>query len=480
MYESGGFFLPELLQSSVTFFMNNKKELLWQSRFSEPFDRDALRFSSSVHVDKALFREDIQGSIAHVTMLAEEGIMTAEEAERITEGLKAIEAELESGVLVPHWEEEDIHTVIENRLKEKIGATAGKLHSGRSRNDQVATDTRLYLRRRITRLDGRLRGLQEALLSKAESYRETIIFGYTHLQRAQPISAGHYYLAYFNMFRRDRQRLEDLFRRVNVSPLGAAAFAGSTLPLNPERSAGLLGFDEVFSNSIDAVSDRDIVIEFISLCSIIMMHLSRFAEDMILWSSCEFGYLEISDSFATGSSLMPQKKNADIAELVRGKTGRVYGNLVSMLTIMKGLPLSYNRDMQEDKPPLFDSAETTIESVSIFTKLLRHTSLKKERLARLTADDLSLATEIVEYLVRKQMPFRDAHRITGKIVAYSITSGTTLPNIPLEEYRTFSDLFETDIYEALKPEASVRSKKTRGGCSFASVTRQLEEARKLL
>ncbi|MBN1279258.1 MAG: argininosuccinate lyase [Chlorobium sp.] len=460
--------------------MSDKKELLWQSRFSEPFDREALRFSSSVHVDKALFREDIQGSTAHVTMLAEEGIIGKEEAERIIGGLHEIGEELESGRLIPHWEDEDIHTVIENRLKEKIGATAGKIHSGRSRNDQVATDTRLYLRRQIGLLEDTLRALQKTLVEKAKTYSETIIFGYTHLQRAQPISAGHYYLAYFNMFRRDRDRLADLLKRVNVSPLGAAAFAGSTLPLNPERSAELLDFEAVFSNSIDAVSDRDIIIEFISACSMMMMHLSRFAEDLILWSSYEFGYLEISDAFATGSSIMPQKKNADIAELVRGKTGRVYGNLIAMLTIMKGLPLSYNRDMQEDKQPLFDSAQTTIESVAIFTSLLEHTALKEERLAKLTAEDLSLATEIAEYLVRKQLPFRDAHRVTGKIVTYSIAQGKTLPKITIDEYKTFSELFENDIYDALKPEASIRAKQTHGSCSFRSVERQIEEALKLL
>ena len=459
---------------------SNKKELLWQSRFSLPFDRDALLFSSSVHVDKKLYREDIQGSIAHVTMLAEEGIVSVEEAGDIITGLKEIEQELSSGALLPHWEDEDIHTVIENRLKEKIGATAGKLHSGRSRNDQVATDTRLYLRRQITELQETLGGMLKVLVEKAECYQKTIIFGYTHLQRAQPISAGHYYMAYFNMFNRDRQRLNDLMKRVNISPLGAAAFAGSTLPLNPERSAVLLGFDDMFANSIDAVSDRDIVIEFISDCSVIMMHLSRFAEDLILWSSYEFGYLEISDAFATGSSLMPQKKNADIAELVRGKTGRVYGNLMAMLTIMKGLPLSYNRDMQEDKQPLFDSAETTIGSVSIFAKLLEHTKLKEERLAKLTAEDLSLATEIAEYLVRKQIPFRDAHRITGKIVTWSIASDTTLPNIPVEKFREFSEVIDADIYNCLKADASVNSKKTHGSCSFDSVALQIENARKEL
>jgi len=433
-----------------------------------------------VHVDKKLYREDIQGSVAHVTMLAEENIVSADEARQIIDGLLEIEEELASGTLVPQWEDEDIHTVIENRLKEKIGAAAGKLHSGRSRNDQVATDTRLYIRRQISELQEVLGTLLKLLVEKAETYRETIIFGYTHLQRAQPVSAGHYYLAYFNMFLRDRQRISDLMKRVNISPLGAAAFAGSTLPLNPHRTAVLLGFEDLFSNSIDAVSDRDIVIEFISDCSVIMMHLSRFAEDLILWSSYEFGYLNISDAFATGSSIMPQKKNADIAELVRGKTGRVYGNLVAMLTIMKGLPLSYNRDMQEDKPPLFDSAETTISSVKIFARLLEHTTLNKEKLAKLTSEDLSLATEIAEYLVGKQIPFRDAHRITGKIVTWSIASDITLPNIPVEKFREFSEAIDPDIYECLKADSSVNSKKTHGSCSFDSVAFQIEEARKQL
>jgi len=293
--------------------MSKNKELLWQSRFSLPFDRDALLFSSSVHVDRKLYREDIRGSIAHVTMLAEEHIVSREDADQIIAGLCEIEVELSEGTLVPQWEDEDIHTVIENRLKEKIGPVAGKLHSGRSRNDQVATDTRLYMRRQISELEEALGGMMKVLLDKAQTYSETIIFGYTHLQRAQPISAGHYYLAYFNMFNRDRQRLRDLLKRVNISPLGAAAFAGSTLPLNPARTAELLGFDMLFPNTIDAVSERDIIIEFISACATDMMHLSRFAEDVILWSSYEFGYLEISDAFATGSSLMPQNKNADIA-----------------------------------------------------------------------------------------------------------------------------------------------------------------------
>ncbi|NTW54748.1 MAG: argininosuccinate lyase [Chlorobaculum sp.] len=455
----------------------NQKELLWQSRFSEPFDREALKFSSSVHVDGLLYREDIQGSLAHATMLGEQGIISTEEAGQIVAGLKAVEKEIETGALVPVWEDEDIHTVIENRLKELIGPAAGKLHSGRSRNDQVATDTRLYLRRNIDRIGELLKAMQATLLDKAEQYKHTIMFGYTHLQRAQPISAGHYYMAWHSMFGRDAERLADLRKRANISPLGAAAFAGSTLPLDPVRSAELLDFDGLFTNSIDAVSDRDLVIEFVSACSMIMMHLSRFSEDVILWSSAEFNYLSISDAFATGSSIMPQKKNADIAELVRGKTGRVYGNLMNLLTIMKGLPLSYNRDMQEDKPPLFDTAETTASSLSVFRRMIEKTWLNEERLARLTAEDLSLATEIAEYLVKKQIPFRDAHRITGKIVAYAITEDKTLPTISLEEYRTFSEAFDEGIYADLKPDASVNSKKTAGSCSFKSVEEQIAKAR---
>ena len=459
---------------------STEKELLWQSRFAEPFDREALLFSSSVEVDKVLYQEDIRGSIAHVTMLSEEAIIPVEEARLIVEGLEEIEQEISSGALVPDWEDEDIHTVIENRLKEKIGPIAGKMHSGRSRNDQVATDTKLYMKRAIEELDNALKNLKELLVERAEACRHTIIFGYTHLQRAQPVSAGHYYLAWFNMFHRDGERLKDLSKRVNISPLGAAAFAGSTLPLDAKRSMELLDFGTLFQNSIDAVSDRDIIIEFISDCSIIMMHLSRFCEDLILWSSSEFDYLEISDAFATGSSIMPQKKNADIAELVRGKTGRVYGDLMNILTIMKGLPLSYNRDMQEDKPPLFDASKSTISSVRIFTKMLTHTKLNEKRLVELTGEDLSLATEIAEYLVRKNLPFREAHRITGKIVSHAIDSKTSLPNVSLEKYRDFSDLFDSDLYEALKPETSVNAKQSHGSTSFASVDEQIKKAREKL
>jgi argininosuccinate lyase len=452
---------------------SSNKELLWQSRFSEPFDRDALKYSSSVEVDWEMYKDDIQGSIAHVTMLGEEGIISSDESQEIIRGLGEIEKEFENGTIALDWELEDIHTVIENRLKEKIGEVAGKVHSGRSRNDQVATDTRLYLRRTIGALNEALKHLTQTLLEKAETYQDTIIFGYTHLQRAQPIVLSHYYLAYMEMFSRDSERLNDLLKRVNRSPLGAAAFAGSSLPLNVNRTTELLGFDEPFRNSIDAISDRDIIIEFISDWSVVMMHLSRFAEDVILWSSEEFKYLQLSDAFSTGSSIMPQKKNADIAELVRGKTGRVYGDLMNILTIMKGLPLSYNRDMQEDKPPLFDAAKSTLDSVKIFDKLLQNTSINRERLKTLTEKDLSLATEIAEYLVEKNIPFRDAHRITGKIVSFSLEQQTALPDIKLEDYKRFSEVFEADVFEALTPESSVDRKKSQGSCSPLSVKQQL-------
>jgi argininosuccinate lyase len=451
-----------------------QKELLWQSRFSEPFDDDALKFSSSVHVDWVLYKDDIQGSIAHATMLAEEKIITKQEATEIIKGLKEIEKEFDEGKLSLDWREEDVHTVIENRLKEKIGPVAGKVHSGRSRNDQVATDTRLYLRRTIDSLTVALQNFCDTLLKRAEEHKDTIGLGYTHLQRAQPILVSHYYLAYFEMFSRDIERLKDLRKRVNRSPLGAAAFAGSSLPLNPKRTAELLGFDETFRNSIDAVSDRDILIEFSSACAIIMMHLSRFSEDVILWSTEEFKFLELRDSFATGSSIMPQKKNADIAELVRGKTGRVYGDLIALLTIMKGLPLSYNRDMQEDKPPLFDAATTTIDSVRIFDKMIQNTIINKERLRVVTENDLSLATELAEYLVQKDLPFRDAHRVTGKIVSFSIETATPLPKIAIDDYKKFSALFEEDVYKVLTPLSSVKRKKSAGSTSPESVAAQLK------
>lgn len=452
---------------------SKNKELLWQSRFSEPFDEEALKFSSSVDVDWQLYKDDIQGSIAHVTMLGEEGIISEEEARQIITGLEEIEQEFDDGKIDLDWRLEDIHTVIENRLKEKIGDVAGKVHSGRSRNDQVATDTRLYLRRTISDLKSALNNLNQTLYNRAESHQDVIMFGYTHLQRAQPILISHYYLAYLEMFSRDIERLDDLYKRVNRSALGAAAFAGSSLPLNINRTASLLGFESPFRNSTDAISDRDIIIEFISACSIVMMHLSRFAEDVILWSSEEFKYLELSDAFSTGSSIMPQKKNADIAELVRGKTGRVYGDLMNILTIMKGLPLSYNRDMQEDKPPLFDAAKSTLDSVRIFNRLIQNTTINRERLKALTEKDMSLATEIAEYLVEKNIPFRDAHRITGKIVTYALEHQTSLPDMSLEVYKTFSSVIESDIYAALTPESSVNHKKSHGSTSPASVKQQL-------
>jgi argininosuccinate lyase len=455
-----------------------EKELQWQSRFSEPMDERALKFSSSVAIDWVLYQDDITGSIAHVTMLAEEKIISAADAKKIVKGLREVEQEIRDGKLNLDWQQEDIHTLIENRLKDKIGDVAGKVHTARSRNDQVATDTRLYLRRTTDDLLSALEAFSKTLVEKAAAHHDTIILGYTHLQRAQPILLAHYYLAYVEMFARDIERLRDARKRINRSPLGAAAFAGSSLAINRQRTASLLGFDDVLSNSIDAVSDRDTLIEFVSACSLVMMHLSRFSEDVILWSSEEFKFIEIKDAFATGSSIMPQKKNPDIAELVRGKTGRVYGDLVSLLTMMKGLPLSYNRDMQEDKPALFDAAQTTLECVKIFDLLIQNVVVNKARLASLTENDLSLATEIAEYLVRKNLPFREAHRVTGKIVMFALKTATPLPKISLPDYKMFSSLFDRDVYEVLTPKASVSKKRSEGSTSPASVAAQLQRRSK--
>ncbi|MBC8042646.1 MAG: argininosuccinate lyase [Rhizobacter sp.] len=451
----------------------SEKELLWQSRFSEPMDERALKFSSSVHIDWRLYKEDIMGSIAHATMLAEEKIISKADAAKITKGLREIEKEIEAGKLDLDWRQEDIHTLIENRLKEKIGDVSGKLHTARSRNDQVATDTRLWMRRTADEIIAALNAMNQTLIDKAEASQKIIVPGYTHLQRAQPILLAHYYLAYLEMFSRDVERFEDALKRINRSPLGAAAFAGSSLPVNRRRTGSLLGFSDILHNSIDAVSDRDTVIEFVSACAVVMMHLSRFAEDVILWTSEEFKFLEISDAFATGSSIMPQKKNPDMAELVRGKTGRVYGDLIALLTMMKGLPMSYNRDMQEDKPPLFDAATTTLDCLHIFDLLVQHTRVREEHLARITANDLSLATELAEYLVRKGVPFRDAHRITGKIVSFSLQHQTALPQISLSDYQTFSPQFDQDVFDVLTPEASVNRKRSEGSTSPQSVAAQL-------
>jgi len=435
---------------------------LWSGRFSEAISEVAHRFSSGIEYDSKLWREDIRGSIAHARMLGAQAIISKENAAEIVAGLEAIAAEIESGAFQFDPSMEDVHLAIEQRLTEKIGALGGKLHTGRSRNDQIATDERLFLKRAVPELAEKIANVIESLLAKAEENSDVIMPGYTHLQRAQPVLLSHHLLAYVEMLARDGERLDDLLRRVDRSPLGAAAFAGTSYPIDRERTARELGFSDVLRNSIDAVSDRDYLIELVSTCSIIMMHLSRMSEELILWSTREFGFVTMSDKVTTGSSIMPQKRNPDMAELIRGKVGRVYGALITLLTMMKGLPLAYNRDMQEDKPPMFETLETTGDSLEMMAVIFRETSFHRERMeAAVRGGDL-MATEIADYLARKGVPFREAHHIAGQIVAKAEERNLNLDALSLEVYRSFSGLFEADIFEYLDPRRSLREKKSAG------------------
>ncbi len=452
--------------------MSQSKQL-WGGRFKEPLSATALKFSSSIDLDKQLYLEDIQGSIAHVEMLAACKILTAEEARRIRSGLNAIRKEIDNGKLDLSWEKEDIHMAIEQRLIQKIGALGGKLHTGRSRNDQVALDERLYLRSAIKELKKLITQLQRVLLYKSEKYFGTLMPGYTHLQRAQPIYLSHHLLAYVSMFERDYERLDDCYKRVNKLPLGAAALAGTSFPINRAMVAKKLGFDGIIENSIDAVSDRDYLIEFVSVCSTIMMHASRFAEELVLWSSQEFRFARTDDAYTTGSSIMPQKKNPDMAELLRGKTGRVYGGLMNLLTLMKGLPLAYNRDMQEDKMPMLDAVTTTRQSVYILSHLLVHTKFDKNRFEEELKNDFLTATEIADYLVQKHVPFREAHEITGKMVSYCIENHKSLTQLSIKELHHFSHKFSEDVLELLDPHKSIEHKKSAGSTAPNEVKKQI-------
>jgi argininosuccinate lyase len=448
-------------------------QALWSGRFKEPLAEIALNFSSSIETDKHLYREDIAGSVAHVEMLAATKILTSAESRRIRSALKAIEREIELGKFQLTAEFEDVHMAIEQRLIQKIGALGGKLHTARSRNDQVALDVRLYLRSSIKEIVKLLVNLQRVLLYKSEKNFSLVMPGYTHTQRAQPVLLSHHLLAYVSMLERDFERLTDCLGRVNKSPLGAAAFAGTTFPIDRHLAAKKLGFEGIIENSIDAVSDRDFAIEFVSACSILMMHLSRFAEELVLWSSAEFGFVRMSDSYTTGSSIMPQKKNPDMAELVRGKTGRVYGALVNLLTIMKGLPLAYNRDMQEDKAPLFDVVQTTRQSLFIFAHILVHTTFDKARLAETLRTDFLTATDMADYLVRKGMPFRQAHEVSGKVVSYCISHKMYFGNLDLDTLTQFSELFESDIFDYILPLSSVEHKQSAGSTAPHEVKKQI-------
>ncbi len=446
---------------------------LWSGRFSKELDPAAKKFSSSIAADRRFAEEDISGSIAHVTMLGECGIITPEESSQIAAALIEMKDEIESGALIFSDEREDVHLAIETILTERIGAVGGKLHTARSRNDQVALDQRLFLRKAITRLDSFLSELQQSFITKAEENKEAIIPGYTHLQRAQPVLLAHHLLAYVSMLGRDSERLKDCYSRVDRSPLGAAAFAGTSFPIDRKAVARQLGFSDILYNSIDAVSDRDYLIELASVCSIIMMHLSRMAEEFILWSTVEFGFIEMDDNISTGSSIMPQKKNPDIAELIRGKTGRVYGSLMNLLTIMKGLPLAYDRDMQCDKEPMFEMIDTTSDCLMMMQLIIDNTSFKKEQMKRALHQGYLTATEVADYLVRKGETFREAHRITGELVRHCDGNGIPFTALGLFGLQSFSPKFEPDVFDILDPEQSIQMKVSEGSTSHESVVIQL-------
>ncbi len=450
----------------------------WGGRFKKDTHKIAEKFSASVDFDKRLYREDIEGSIAHVTMLAECGIILKSEAEKISKGLKQIEKEIDSGKLTFREEYEDIHLNIEKRLIEKIGDTGGKIHTARSRNDQVALDMRLYLRKEISEIILLLKDIAGRLLELAEKNIDTVMPLYTHLQRGQPVLLSHHLLGLYEMLKRDRERYLDCLDRVNVMPLGAGAGAGTTFPIDREYVAKLLDFPKVTQNSIDTVSDRDFIVEFIAVSANLMMHLSRVSEELVLWSTKEFDFVDLGDEFTTGSSIMPQKRNPDMAELIRGKTGRVYGNLVTILTIMKGLPFSYNRDMQEDKEPMFDTGDTVKSSLEVLSAMLKNITFKHENMKKALAEGFITATDIADYLTRKGMPFRKSHEVTGRIVGYAEEKGRELINLHISEYKMFSRLFEEDLFDHITLEGSVSGRKSYGGTARQNVVKMIAQGKK--
>ena len=446
---------------------------MWKGRFTKSATQSANEFNASIQFDQRFYAQDIQGSTAHARMLAKQGILTADEAEAITSTLAAIKEDIEDGKIEFTIENEDIHMNIEAVLTERIGDTGKKLHTARSRNDQVAVDFRLYMRQEIDLIIALVEKLKEALYKIAEGNQETIMPGYTHLQRAQPVTLAHYMLAYYQMFSRDASRLADCRKRLNQLPLGSGALAGTTYNTDRDFLAKELDFDGICPNSIDAVSDRDFALEFLSDASILMMHLSRFCEELIIWNSTEFGFIDMDDAFSTGSSIMPQKKNPDMAELIRGKTGRVYGDMITLFTLMKSLPLAYNKDMQEDKPPVFDAVDTLKASIGIFTEMISTITFNKDTMRAAVKNGFMNATDAADYLVRKGIPFRDCHEIIGRIVLHCVNNNTAIEDIPLKTLREFSDKFDEDIYENITAEACVNAKKSKGSTSFASVREQL-------
>ena len=460
--------------------MSSKTNHLWGGRFNEPTDEFVKIFGASVSFDKVLALYDIQGSIAHATMLNEVNVLTSNELKEIQNGLEQIKNEITSDEFTWSIDLEDVHMNIESRLTEICGEPGKKLHTGRSRNDQVATDIRLYLREHVLLITQELERLLNALLDLAEHEHSTIMPGFTHLQAAQPITFGHHLLAYFEMFKRDRERLQESFKRINTMPLGSAALAGTSYPINRQRTAELLGFERISQNSLDAVSDRDFAIEFASNASLIMMHLSRLSEELILWSSAQFEFISLPDSFCTGSSIMPQKKNPDVPELVRGKTGRVTGNLISLLTLMKGQPLAYNKDNQEDKEPLFDSVETIYSCLRIFADMVPKIDANKENMLNSAIKGYTTATDLADYLVKKGLPFRDAHDVVGKAVAYGIKENKDLSEFTLDELHAFNTSIESSVFDAISLEGSVNSRSHIGGTSPKQILNAIKVARNSL
>ncbi|QQZ07809.1 argininosuccinate lyase [Heyndrickxia vini] len=446
---------------------------LWGGRFTKETNELVERFTASITFDQKLALEDIEGSLAHVQMLGECGIIPLDDVEIIKQGLQSIEQKIMKEEVQFSIEDEDIHMNIERLLIEEVGPVGGKLHTGRSRNDQVATDMHLYLRKQTSELIEQVKQVQNALLLQAKENIETIMPGYTHLQRAQPILFSHHLLAYFWMFERDKERLVDSLKRINWSPLGAGALAGTTFPIDRNRSAELLGFATVYPNSLDAVSDRDFILEFLSIASIMMTHISRISEELVIWSSQEYQFVELDDSFCTGSSIMPQKKNPDVPELLRGKTGRVYGNLIGLLTVLKGLPLAYNKDMQEDKEGMLDTVETLNGSLRLLAPMIKTMTVNKEQMYAAVTNDYSNATDIADYLVTKGLPFRQAHEIIGKIVLYAIQHKKYLLDLSLVEYQSFHPLFEEDIFVVLQPKHVVEARNSFGGTSSEQVQQQI-------
>jgi argininosuccinate lyase len=453
---------------------------LWEGRFKKQLDKKADDFNSSIAVDSRMVKEDIAGSIAHAAMLAKQGIIAQQEAEAIIDGLSGILADIQSGKLEIDANAEDIHTFVEAELTERIGDAGKKLHTGRSRNDQVALDLRLHLKKLCGKLREQLIDLVSAFCDKAEKYAGAVMPGYTHLQRAQPVTFGHHLMAYAEMFIRDIGRLNDACGRMDVSPLGSGALASTTYPLDRGAVASDLGFTGVTHNSIDAVSDRDFAIELASALSLMMVHLSRFAEEIVLWCSWEFKFIELDDAFSTGSSIMPQKKNPDIAELVRGKSGRVFGDLMALLTVMKGLPLAYNKDMQEDKEAMFDAFDTVMLCLDAFTPMIEAIKVNTQNMRRAAAEGFINATDCADYLVGKGLPFRDAYKAVGTLVTYCIEKGHTLESLPVEDYKSVCGLFEDDVYQAVSLDRCVEMRKVYGGPAPENVRGQIDRVRELV